>query len=230
MVTVPSQYQQYITQASQATGLPQSVVAAQVQAESNFNPSAVSSTGAEGFWQFEPTTYNAYAAQAGVQPGTEFNVAQETKVYDVYMNTLLKQEGGSVFRALEAYNAGPGNLPAGQAYAAGILQQAGQSQSLTAGAQNATLTGFPGGAFDPLNWPGDINNAVNNAVGGAINSIGQSLLNSLFSALGIPSLKDLLQRLGLILLGAMLVYVGLQMLIASSGAVGTATKVAKYVK
>lgn len=209
MVAVPSQYQQYITQASQATGLPQSVVAAQAQAESNFNPSAVSGAGAEGFWQFEPATYNAYAAQAGVPAGSEFNVADETKVYGVYMNSLLKQEGGSVFRALEAYNAGPGNLNAGSSYASNILKTAGQSQGLTAnGVQNAQLTGF--NPFDPF---GSISGGINNAIGGAIGDLGNSLINSIFSALGIPSLKDLLQRLGLILLGVALVLVGLNMLV-----------------
>lgn len=214
MVAVPKQYQPYVRQASQATGIPQSVIAAQAQAESNFNSGAVSSTGAEGWLQFEPQTYNAYAGQAGVPANSEFNVADETKVYDVYMNSLLKQEGGSVFRALEAYNAGPGNLAAGQQYANSILQKAGQSQSLSSkgGSQSATLTDFPGGGFDPLNWPGDVYNAANNAVGDAFSSIGNSIINSIFSALGIPSLKDLLQRLGLILLGVALILVGINML------------------
>ena len=214
MVAVPKQYQPYVRQASQATGIPQSVIAAQAQAESNFNSGAVSSTGAEGWLQFEPQTYNAYAGQAGVPANSEFNVADETKVYDVYMNSLLKQEGGSVFRALEAYNAGPGNLAAGQQYANSILQKAGQSQSLSSkgGSQSATLADFPGGGFDPLNWPGDVYNAANNAVGDAFSSIGNSIINSIFSALGIPSLKDLLQRLGLILLGAALILVGINML------------------
>lgn len=210
MVTVPSQYQQYVNQAAQGTGLPASVVAAQAQAESNFNSSAVSPTGAEGWLQFEPSTYNAYAAQSGVPANSEFNVADETKVYITYMNSLLKQEGGSVFRALEAYNAGPGNLGAGAGYASGILQAAGQSQSLSSkgGPSSATLTSFPGGVLDPLNIPGEINSAL----GGAISSAGNSLIQSFFSALGIPSLKDLLQRLGLILLGVALVLIGLNML------------------
>lgn len=213
MVTVPSQYQQYVNQAAQSTGLPVSVVAAQAQAESNFNPSAISNTGAEGFWQFEPTTYNSYAAQAGVPTGSEFNVADETKVYGVFMNSLLKQEGGSVFRALEAYNAGPGNLNAGSAYASSILKNAGQSQSLTdnGGTQNAQLTGF--NPLDPFGIGGAISGSINNAISGAFSDIGNSIIQSFFSALGIPSLKDLFQRLGLILLGTALVLVGLNMLV-----------------
>lgn len=220
MVTVPSAYQQYVNEAAQGTGLPVSVVAAQAQAESNFNSSAVSPTGAEGWLQFEPQTYNAYAPQSGVPLNSEFNVADETKVYITYMNSLLKQEGGSVFRALEAYNAGPGNLAAGAGYANGILQAAGQSKSLTSkgGGNTATLTGFPGGILDPLNIPGEINNAL----GGAIGDIGNSFIQSIFSALGIPSLKDLLQRLGLILLGVALVLIGLNIL--SKGTVVSTAK------
>lgn len=220
MVTVPSAYQPYVNEAAQGTGLPVSVVAAQADAESHFNSSAVSPTGAEGWLQFEPQTYNAYAPQSGVPLNSEFNVADETKVYITYMNSLLKQEGGSVFRALEAYNAGPGNLSAGAGYASGILQAAGQSQSLTSkgGGSSATLTSFPGGILDPLNIPGEINNAL----GGAIGDIGNSFIQSIFSALGIPSLKDLLQRLGLILLGVALVLIGLNIL--SKGTVVSTAK------
>lgn len=213
MATVPAGYQQYVNEASAGTGIPVNVVAAQAQAESNFNPHAVSPTGAEGFWQFEPGTYNAVAAQAGVPRGTEFNVADETKAYVTYMNQLLQQEGGSVFKALEAYNAGPGNLPAGAGYASGILAAAHQPRTLSSKGGsgtpiNATLTSFPGGSLDPLNWPGQINNAISNG----INSIGQSFINGLFNALGIPTLKDLLQRLGLILLGVVIILVGFSLL------------------
>lgn len=222
-MAVPAAYQQYITQASKGTGLPASVEAAQAQAESNYNPNAVSSTGAEGFWQFEPSTYAPIAPTVGVPTNSEFNVADETKVYVAYMNQLLTQEGGNVYRALEAYNAGPGNLAAGSSYASGILSAAGQSQGLTVKpgsssntTQNATLTGF--NPLDPFGIGGSINNAIN----GAISSIGNSFINSIFNALGIPSLKDLLQRLGLILLGVALVLVGLNML--TKGAVVDAAK------
>lgn len=214
MATVPSQYQQFVKEAAQGTGLPESVVAAQANAESGFNSSAVSPAGAEGWLQFMPTTYNAYAAQSGVPANSEFNPADETKVYVTYMNSLLKQEGGSVFRALEAYNAGPGNLNAGAQYANGILKAAGQSQGLSSkgGSSTATLTDFPGGFLDPLNIPGEINSAMSKG----FTDLGNSIIQSFFSALGIPSLKDLFQRLGLILLGAALVLVGLNILTKGS--------------
>jgi len=209
---VPSQYSQYITQAASGTKLPVSVVQEQAFLESGYNPNARSSAGAEGFWQFEPGTYNSVAARAGVSPGTEFNVADETKAYVVYMNQLLKDEGGSVFKALEAYNAGEGNLSAGSGYASKILSESGQSNSLNvAGGSSsptqATLTGFP----NPLNIPGDIGNAVSGAITGAFSS----LIQGIFNALGVPNLKDLFQRLALILLGVALVLVGIR--IVSNG-------------
>lgn len=210
MVTVPAGDQTFINQAATGTGIPASVVGAQAQAESNFNSNAVSSTGAEGFWQFEPSTYNTVAAQAGVPQGTEFNTADETKAYIVYMNQLLAQEGGSVFKALEAYNAGPGNLSAGSAYASGILAAAGQSQALKANSPGTGIvtTGFNPNPLDLFGIPGSIENGISSGLG----DIGNSFVNSIFSALGIPSLKDLLQRLGLILLGVVLVLVGISLL------------------
>lgn len=209
-VQVPSQYQQYVTDAANKTGLPVAVVAAQANVESGFNPNAVSPAGAKGFWQFMPGTYNAVAKQAGVPQNTEFNVADETKAYEVYMNQLLAQEGGNVYKALEAYNAGPGNLPAGSAYAASILNAAGQPKSLQA-TQNATLTGIhiPGTPWTIPTSPGDVTSGIANQF--------KDLFNAMLSGLGVPSLKDALQRLGLILLGVALIIVGLIMISKETG-------------
>lgn len=203
MVTVPSQYNQYVQAAAAGTGLPYQVVAAQVQAESNFNPDAVSPTGAEGFWQFEPGTYNDVASQAGVQPGSEFDVASETQAYIVLMNQLLQEEGGNVFQALEAYNAGPGNLQAGASYASGILQNAGEPSNLNTSDVTTTGIHLPN-PLNILNPQGDITNAISSAF--------SAIENNFLKAIGVTSLKDLFERLGLILLGAVLIIVGLEML------------------
>lgn len=224
---VPSQYQQYINEAAQATGVPTSVVAEQANMESGFNPNAVSPAGAEGFWQFMPATYNSVAAQAGVPQNTEFNVADETKAYEVYMKQLLSQEGGSVYKALEAYNAGPGNLPAGSAYAKSILNAAGQPQSLKAGSGVTTgvTTGIhiPGTGITIPTSPGDVTSGIANQF--------KDLFNAMLSGLGIPSFKDLLQRLGLIILGVILIIVGLTMIAKETGVTteitGTAKKTAE---
>lgn len=198
---------QWEQQAASGTGIPVSVTKAQAILESGESDTPISGAGAEGFWQFEPTTYNAYAAQAGVSPGTEFNPADETKVYIAYMNALLKQEGGSVFKALEAYNAGPGNLGAGAGYAQSILNSAHQSQNLTSGTPGNTSSTVPSNIATTgiLSGIGDIFTAPFEGILGWISK-------SFFSALGVPSLKDLLQRLGLILLGVGLVFVGIRIL------------------
>jgi hypothetical protein len=206
-VTVPSAFQPYVNEAAQGTGIPANIVAAQANEESGFNPSAVSPTGAEGWLQFEPATYNSVAVQAGVPYGSEFNVADETRAYIVFMNQLLQLEGGSIFKALEAYNAGPGDLPAGAAYANAIMNSAGASGT-------ATTTGItipnllnPLGLIPGLGGAGtSIGSSIGNAITG---SIGNSILN----ALGLKSAKDLFERLGLILLGAALIIVGLSMFV-----------------
>lgn len=171
---------------SSATGLPYSVVAAQANTESGFNATARSSAGAEGWLQFLPSTYDTYAAQAGVGQGTEFNPADEAKVYDVYMSTLLKQEGGSVKKALAAYNAGPGNLSAGMGYANQILGEAGQAGSIT-------TTG--------INVPG----AIGGALGGGLSISG--ILGNVAT-----DMRDIFERFGLILLGGALILLGIHIL------------------
>ena len=131
-INVPSQYQQDVTNAAKATGLPADVVAAQIDYESSFNPNAVSSAGAEGIAQFEPGTWSSYGT------GSPFDPTAAFAAYAKYMEELLKEEGGSVRKALAAYNAGPGNLGAGYGYADHILGVAGQGTNITAGSGSST--------------------------------------------------------------------------------------------
>lgn len=230
MVSVPSQYQGLINSAAQATGLPVAVVAAQVNMESGFNPGAVSPAGAEGMFQFMPGTL---ATTGG---GNPFDPNSEVKNYDTYMKQLLQQEGGSVFKALEAYNAGPGNLQAGAGYANSILSAAGTGVNITAGggggstpSGTANLTGsgassapFPGGSLDPLNWPWEIGSSVSQEIVTATTSLGEAFLQ----AIGITSVKDLLIRAGLIILGFVIVIVGLLKLLDVGQVAATASNVA----
>lgn len=127
--TVPAKYQGYILLASQQSGIPANVLAAQIQQESGFDPTAVSSTGAEGIAQFEPDT----AASNGVNPhDTWSSISGMAKLDAEY-----QKEFGSLDLALAAYNAGPGAVQnAGNAvpqnnqtpdYVANILKMAGIS-------------------------------------------------------------------------------------------------------
>jgi hypothetical protein len=209
-ISVPEQYVSLLQGMSNATGIPYNVLAAQANEESGFNPNAVSPTGAEGWLQFEPSTYDAYANQAGVAQGTEFNPSDEAEVYDIYMKALLQQEGGSLQKALEAYNAGPGDLSAGASYANTILSNAGENVNTvvattgTSTTGTATLDSFPGGNFDPLNWPSTIGNAASNAVLGGLEGAAKKLGADIWA-----ELRPILIRVGLILFGAFIVYAGI---------------------
>jgi Transglycosylase SLT domain len=196
MVTVPSQYDPLIKQMSAGTGIPYDVIAVQASTESGFNAQAVSSAGAEGWLQFLPSTYNSVASQAGVKPGSEFDPASESKAYIVYMNQLLKQEGGNLRNTLAAYNAGPGNLSAGYGYADRILAASGSGNITVASSQQATTAG--------IGIPG---------VGGiSVSGLVQSGINQILKMLGLGSLKDLFERLGLVILGFALVLLGIHLL------------------
>ena len=63
-VTVPGQYAGTIEQAAASNGIPAALLAALVSHESGFEPTAVSSAGAEGIAQFMPAT----AAGMGINP------------------------------------------------------------------------------------------------------------------------------------------------------------------
>jgi LysM repeat protein len=117
----PSSTTGYIQQAAQGTGLAESVVAAQVRVESNYDSGAVSPAGAEGPYQFMPSTW----ATLGFPAGQEFNWATSTHAYISFMRLLLAWSGGNVRQALAAYNAGQGNWQAGLGYADQILSMAG---------------------------------------------------------------------------------------------------------
>jgi soluble lytic murein transglycosylase-like protein len=117
----PSSVTGYIQQAAHGTGLPESVVAAQIEVEANYQSGAISPVGAEGPYQFMPSTW----ATLGFPAGQEFNWATSTHAYITFMRLLLAWSGGNVRQALAAYNAGQANWQAGLGYADHILSMAG---------------------------------------------------------------------------------------------------------
>lgn len=154
--------------------------------ESGFNPNATSPTGAEGMFQFEPGTYQSY----GPAGSSAYNPTDEVVAYENYMNTLLKEEGGSVFKALEAYNAGPGNLGAGSGYASSILSNAGVPASVSSGGGSVSATGStssnPSFSWtNPSTWLPSIIAPEENAI------------------------NDILERGALIVFGAIMIIMGL---------------------
>jgi hypothetical protein len=120
---VPSRYREPLARAASRWDVPAAVLAAQLLAESNFNPLAVSPAGASGIAQFMPATAAAYGL------GNPFDPAAAINAQGHLMSDLLRQFG-DVSLALAAYNAGPAPVSAcncvppyaeTQAYVARIL-------------------------------------------------------------------------------------------------------------
>jgi len=96
---------------AKAEGLDPDIFVRMVQAESNFDPAAVSSVGATGLVQMMPDTVKEVAAQLGVSPEEYYaSPHMQLKFGAQYLKTQLKANGGNYARALAAYNAGPGAL------------------------------------------------------------------------------------------------------------------------
>jgi Transglycosylase SLT domain/D-alanyl-D-alanine carboxypeptidase len=98
---VPSRYAPMIARAAQRWGVSAQLLAAQIYAESNFNPFARSPAGAQGIAQFMPGTAR------GMGLRNPFDPAQSIEAQGHLMRDLLRRFG-SVPLALAAYNAGPG--------------------------------------------------------------------------------------------------------------------------
>ena len=121
---VPDRFRDALVAAATRWNVSAGLLAAQLMAESNFNPFAVSPAGAQGIAQFMPATAAAYGL------GDPFDAEAAIDAQAHLMSDLLRQFGGSVSLALAAYNAGPAPVgacgcvppyPETQAYVARIL-------------------------------------------------------------------------------------------------------------
>ncbi|HEV2062722.1 MAG TPA: transglycosylase SLT domain-containing protein [Solirubrobacteraceae bacterium] len=97
---VPARFAPAISRASQRWNVGAALLAAQLYAESNFNPFATSPAGAQGIAQFMPGTAAAYGLR------NPYDAAQAIDAQAHLMHDLLRQFA-SVPLALAAYNAGP---------------------------------------------------------------------------------------------------------------------------
>lgn len=97
-----TQYDSIIQDCASQFNVDPNLVKAVVRVESDFNPNAVSSVGAEGLMQLMPSTFNSLTSGDIFDPRT--NVCAGTE----YLAQQLSTFGGNVELALAAYNAGPG--------------------------------------------------------------------------------------------------------------------------
>lgn len=94
-------YDHVISEASQAHGVPFSLLKALIKTESDFNPRAVSNAGARGLMQLMPENIkmlkikNPFDPRENIMGGTQ------------YLKQLISRFNGRLRLALAAYNAGP---------------------------------------------------------------------------------------------------------------------------
>jgi hypothetical protein len=120
---VPSRFRGPLLRSAARWSVSAALLAAQLMAESNFNPFARSPAGAQGIAQFIPSTAAAYGLRDPFDPVA----AIEAQAH--LMSDLLRRFGSPAL-ALAAYNAGPGavaacdcvpDIPETQAYVSRIL-------------------------------------------------------------------------------------------------------------
>ena len=102
---VPARFAPAISRAAQRWSVSATLLAAQLYAESGFNPFAVSPAGAQGIAQFMPGTARGMGLDDPFDPGAAIDAQAHL------MRDLLRQFG-AVPLALAAYNAGPAPVAA----------------------------------------------------------------------------------------------------------------------
>jgi hypothetical protein len=120
---VPARYRAPIERSAARWNVSGALLAAQIEAESGFNPNAVSPAGARGIAQFMPATAASYGLRNPMDPKAAIDA-------QAHMMSDLLRRFRSVPLALAAYNAGPGAVascrcvppyPETRAYVARIL-------------------------------------------------------------------------------------------------------------
>ena len=100
----PAEFESIINSCSLQYGVDKTLVKAVIQAESNYNPNAVSRKGAAGLMQLMPKTAQSLKVVDSLNPSE--NIRGGVR----YLRFLLDTFKGDVALALAAYNAGLSNV------------------------------------------------------------------------------------------------------------------------
>jgi cell wall-associated NlpC family hydrolase len=161
---IPATYQQLVTDAAgTCPELSAPLLAAQIDTESSWNPTALSPAGAQGIAQFLPATWTTYGVDGNNDGRTDpYDPADAIPAQARYMCALIAWAtssgipGAPIQLALAAYNAGPDAVtryhgippfPETQAYVTGILAK---TRTYTG---NPTATQSIDGLWDPWQPP-----------------------------------------------------------------------------
>jgi hypothetical protein len=129
---VPTRFRDPLLQAAARWNVSAALLSAQLMAESNFNPFAVSPAGAQGIAQFMPSTAASYGLEDPFDPVAAIDAQAHL------MSDLIRQFGSPEL-ALAGYNAGPGAVegcrcvppyPETRAYVSRILALLGGAGAL----------------------------------------------------------------------------------------------------
>ena len=115
--SVPAEYEGliYAAVAEYCPQLSPSILAAQIEAESNWNPRARSSVGAQGIAQFMPGTWSSWGVDGNgngtKSPWEPADAIKAAARYDCYIRDYVRKVPGDLdSNMLAGYNAGPGRV------------------------------------------------------------------------------------------------------------------------
>ncbi len=165
---VPGEYHGAVQSAAQACpGLPAAVLAAQLEAESGWNPAAVSPAGAQGIAQFMPGTWSSWGRDAdGDGQASPFDPADAIDAQGRFMCSLVGGArrsglpGDPIDLALAGYNAGWGAVERYRGVPPYPETTAYIQRIRTGAARYAAPVG--GGAVWPVRSPDPITNGFGN--------------------------------------------------------------------
>lgn len=214
----PATYQQWARDLEVYGGLPQTatedkIISAWEQSE---NPvSQIGSYTSHGGYNALNTSLKT--GSSGIEPGSSFiptfpdiqsaiaatwsTLTQQN--FAPELAALQQQSGSALVAALGSNGHVWGSSPSLVAEILGTGPSTA-SNGGQGGPTSATLTALPGGALDPLNWPGEIGGAVGSAGGSAV----ASALLAVIDAITKP-LKTFVEDAGLVVLGIVMLIVAI---------------------